>query len=68
MTASRPAARGGTGVIIAGALLLFVLKPRIRLMFARIFSKKLKKDITDERSYHGNFQVGSGENIFDCPS
>ena len=32
------------------------------------FSKKLKKDITDERSYHGNFQVGSGENIFDCPS
>ncbi len=33
-----------------------------------LFSKKLKKDITDERSYHGNFQVGSGENIFDCPS
>jgi hypothetical protein len=31
-------------------------------------SKKLKKDITDERSYHGNFQVGSGENIFDCSS
>jgi hypothetical protein len=35
---------------------------------ARIFSKKLKKNITDERSYHGNLQVGSGENIFDCPS
>lgn len=26
-----------------------------------LFSKKLKKDITDERSYHGNLQVGSLE-------
>ena len=31
-------------------------------------SKKLKKDISDERGYQRNFKIGSCKNISDCPS
>jgi len=31
-------------------------------------SKKFNKDITDERGYRGDFKIGSGKNISDCPS
>jgi hypothetical protein len=37
-------------------------------VYLESFSKKFKKDITDERGYHGNFKIGSGNNISDCPS
>jgi hypothetical protein len=61
--------RGGTGVIIAGTLLLFLLQPRIKATFyLESLSKKFEKAIADEGSYRGNCKIGSGKNISDCPS
>jgi hypothetical protein len=61
--------RGGIGVIIAGALLLFLFAARNQShVYLESFSKKFKGDIIDERGYHGNFKIGSGNNISDCPS
>jgi hypothetical protein len=61
--------RGGTGVIIAGALfsvsVAATIQSRICLEF---LPKKFKKAITDERGDHGNSKIGSGKNISDCPS
>jgi hypothetical protein len=31
-------------------------------------AKKFKRDITDERGYRGDYKIGSGKNISDCPS
>jgi aromatic ring-opening dioxygenase catalytic subunit (LigB family) len=61
--------RGETGVIIAGALfaISFTVKNQSHVCLESL-SKKFKKDITDERGYHGNFKIGSGKNISDCPS
>ena len=61
--------RGGTGILIAGALLLFLLRPKIRATFAlESLSKKFKKHITDEPGDRANYKIGSGKNISDCPS
>ena len=61
--------RGETGVIIAGALfaISFTVKNQSHVCLESL-SQKFKKDITDERGYHGNFKIGSGKNISDCPS
>jgi hypothetical protein len=61
--------RGGTGVIVAGALLLFLLQPKIRATFClESLSKKFKNDIADERGYRGNFKIRGSKNISNCPS
>jgi len=37
-------------------------------VYLESLSEKFKKDITDERGYRGNFKIGSGKNISDCPN
>ena len=32
------------------------------------FPKKFKGDVADDRGYRGDFKIGSGKNISDCPS
>ena len=61
--------RGGTGVIIAGGLLLFSLaiKDQSRVCLESL-SKKFENEITAERGGRGNFKIGSGEDIFERPN
>jgi hypothetical protein len=39
------------------------LEPRL----PRTSSEEIQTDITDDRGYRGNFKIGSGNHICDCP-
>jgi hypothetical protein len=54
------------GGIIAGALLLFLLRRKLSCLES--LSKKFKEELTDERGYQGDFKIGNGKNISACPS
>ena len=45
----------------------FAIKYQRRLCLES-FSKKFEEDVTAERGDHGNFKIGSGEDIFERPN
>ena len=61
--------RGGTGVIIARCTIAVSLATKSQShVCLESLSEKLKKDITNERGYRGNFKIGGSKDISNCPS